>query len=142
MLKEILVIAMAGTLTLGTAFAEQTKDTVTIHAGKTAANNGQEMYATYCAPCHGVDGKGHGPAASALRLLPPDLTVLSKNNNGKFPGSHLMTVLQFGSEMPSHGSAQMPIWGPILGTMNRTNPQEKQLRMSNLSRYLETIQIK
>lgn len=30
--------------------------------------------------------------------------------------------------------------GPILGNMNRTNDQEKLLRISNLSRYLETIQ--
>ena len=34
----------------------------------------------------------------------------------------------------------MPVWGPILGNMNRTNLQDKQLRISNLSRYLESIQ--
>ncbi len=141
MLKQILVTAMAATLTMGVALAGQTPNAITIHAGKTAANNGQHMYASYCAPCHGTDGKGNGPAAGALKLPPPDLTTLSKNNHGKFPGSHVVTVLQFGSEMPAHGSAQMPVWGPILSKMNRTNPQEKQLRMSNLSRYLETIQV-
>ena len=36
----------------------------------------------------------------------------------------------------------MPVWGPILGKMNHTNPQERVLRVSNLSRYLETMQVK
>jgi hypothetical protein len=36
----------------------------------------------------------------------------------------------------------MPVWGPILGKMEMTNPQEKLLRISNLSRYLETLQVK
>ena len=32
--------------------------------------------------------------------------------------------------------------GPILGRMNLTHPTDKQIRISNLSRYLETIQVK
>jgi hypothetical protein len=36
----------------------------------------------------------------------------------------------------------MPVWGPILGGMNQSNPQEKLLRISNLTRYLETLQSK
>ena len=51
-------------------------------------------------------------------------------------------VLQNGVEIPSHGSTEMPIWGPILGKMDVGNPQERMLRISNLSRYLETIQAK
>jgi len=63
-----------------------------------------------------------------------------RSNHGKFPETHIVTVLQFGIEEPAHGSATMPVWGPILGNMNRTNLQDKQLRISNLTRYLETIQ--
>jgi hypothetical protein len=36
----------------------------------------------------------------------------------------------------------MPVWGPILAKMNVSNPQDKLLRVSNLSRYLETLQVK
>ena len=100
------------------------------------------MFTSYCAPCHGIDGKGNGPAAPALKAPASDLTVLSRNNHGKFPDTHVVSILQFGMEMRAHGSAQMPVWGPILGKMNQTNPQEKQLRISNLSRYLETLQVK
>ena len=51
-----------------------------------------------------------------------------------------MTTLAFGAEIPSHGSIEMPIWGPILGKMNMSNDQERVLRISNLSRYLDSIQ--
>jgi mono/diheme cytochrome c family protein len=96
------------------------------------------MYASYCATCHGMDGKGHGPAATAISPQPTDLTTLAKQNHGKYPDTHIVSVLQFGVE--GHGRATMPVWGPILGTMNRTNFRDKQLRISNLARYLETIQ--
>ena len=41
-------------------------------------HNGKQMYVSYCAPCHGVDGKGNGPVAAALKKQPADLAVLSK----------------------------------------------------------------
>jgi mono/diheme cytochrome c family protein len=100
------------------------------------------MFVSYCASCHGADGKGNGPAAAALKMPPTDLTLLSRNNNGKFPGAHIVAVLQYGADIPSHGSAEMPVWGPILGKMDKANHQVKQLRISNLSQYLETLQVK
>ncbi len=92
MLKQILFAALAFTLAATVATANQPKDKVTITVGKTAATNGKQMYASYCAPCHGVDGKGRGPTASALKVQPTDLTILSKNNHGKFPDAHVVTV--------------------------------------------------
>ena len=71
---------------------------------------------------------------------PTDLTELQKNNHGKFPDTHIVAILQFGAEVPAHGSSTMPVWGPILGNMNQANVQDKQLRISNLSRYLESMQ--
>ena len=46
----------------------------------TSPVSGKDMYKAYCAVCHGTDGKGGGPAASALKIPPADLTLLSKNN--------------------------------------------------------------
>jgi len=142
MVNRIIVAAFAVLVAVSATAANQPKDKVTIQVGKVSATNGKQMYTNYCAPCHGVDGRGHGPTSSALKAQPTDLTVLSKNNRGKFPDAHVVTVLQFGSELPSHGSQEMPIWGPILTNMNRQSPQDKQLRISNLSHYLETIQVK
>jgi mono/diheme cytochrome c family protein len=98
------------------------------------------MFVNYCAPCHGVDGKGNGPVAPALRQKPTDLTVLSRNNNGRFPAAHITSVLEYGATIPSHGTREMPVWGPILGTMDQEQVQEKTIRISNLTAFLRTIQ--
>src|SRR5271157_1598133 len=124
MLKRLLLTAMAATLAVSMGYADQSQKKVTIPVKKTASTSGKQMYSNYCAPCHGMDGRGQGPVAPALKTPPPDLTVLSKNNHGKFPDSHIVTVLQNGAEIPSHGTAEMPVWGPILGKMNQTNPQD------------------
>ncbi len=142
MFKRMLLIAMATTFALTIGYADQTTGKIMIPVNKTSPTNGKQMYTSYCAPCHGVDGRGHGPAAGALRAQPTDLTSLAKANHGKYPDTHVLSVVRFGSELPAHGSAEMPVWGPILGRMSQVNSQEKDLRMSNLSRYLETIQAK
>jgi mono/diheme cytochrome c family protein len=142
MLKRLLFITMAATLALTMGYADQSKGKVIIPVNKTNPTDGKQMYTSYCAPCHGADGRGHGPAASALKAQPTDLTGLAKANHGKYPDTHVVSVMRFGSELPAHGSADMPVWGPILGKMSKVNPQEKDLRTSNLSRYLETLQVK
>ena len=142
MFKRLLVTAAIATLAAGMSYASQANTKVTIPVEKTAPTNGKAMYTGYCAPCHGVDGRGNGPVASALRRQPTDLTLLSRNNHEKYPDAHIVSVLENGSDIASHGSAQMPVWGPILARMNVTNPQDRMLRVSNLSRYLETMQVK
>jgi mono/diheme cytochrome c family protein len=141
MLKHLLITALAAgfTATIGYA-ADQSIAKVTIPVEKTSPISGKQMFTSYCAPCHGVDGRGHGPASTALRSSPTDLTALSRNNRGSFPDRHIVAVLQFGAENSAHGSAQMPVWGPILGQLDRTNAQDKLLRISNLSRYIESMQ--
>ena len=142
MLQRLLLTAFAAACVAGMGYAAQTESKIVIPVKKVSATSGQGMFKSYCAPCHGVDGKGNGPAATALKPAPTDLTQLTKQNHGKFPDSHIVAVLQFGTEVPAHGSAAMPVWGPILGKMEQANSQQKQLRISNLSRYLESIQAK
>ena len=130
----------AAVLAVGVGYANQSNSKVTIPVNKTSPTSGKQMFTSYCAPCHGVDGKGHGPAAIALKAQPSDLTAFAKNNHGAFPDTHIVSILQFGAEIPSHGSHEMPVWGPILGKMNTANAQEKDLRITNLSRYIQTMQ--
>src|ERR1700683_3725370 len=56
---------------------------------KTSSTSGSEMFINYCAVCHGKSGNGDGPAASALKVPPADLTTLAKRNGGKFDSAHV-----------------------------------------------------
>ena len=80
--------------------------------------------------------------AGALRNSPTDLTGLAKANHGKYPEIHIVSVLRFGTEMRAHGSAEMPVWGSIFGKMSKLNSHENDLRTANLTRYLESLQVK
>jgi mono/diheme cytochrome c family protein len=104
----------------------------------TQASSGQQMFVAYCATCHGKDGKGAGPAASALKKAPADLTLLSQKNGGKFPESHVILTIR-SDDSPVHGSHEMPIWGPLLSSVS-SSEGEVQLRATNLAKYIETLQ--
>ena len=142
MLKYLSILAVAAAIAGGMTCAAQTNSKVVIPVKKISPVEGKQMYKNYCAPCHGIDGKGNGPVAGALKSSPTDLTLLSRNNKGQFPDTHLVSVMEFGSNLPAHGSAQMPVWGPILGKMNQMNAMDKQLRISNLSSYIKSLQVK
>lgn len=142
MVKFITFTVLAVAIAAGVAYANQTNSKVALRVDNVSASSGQKMYFNYCAPCHGVDARGHGPVAPALKMPPTDLTVLSKNNNGKFPGAFVSSVLESGAPTPSHGTAEMPVWGPILGKMDKDNSLSRTLRISNLCRYLESVQSK
>ena len=142
MLKRLLVMTMTAAVAVGIGYADQSNGKVIITVNRTTATSGKQMYVNYCAPCHGVDGRGHGSVAPALKVQPTDLTVMTRNNHGRFPDTHIVVVLENGVDAPSHGTAEMPVWGPILGKMSWGNTQDRLLRMSNLSRYLESIQVK
>ena len=140
MLKALFFASVAAALVLTMGYADQPKGKLIIPAPKTDPTNGKVMYTSYCAPCHGADGRGNGPVASALRVHPADLTGLAKANHGKYPDNHIVSVLRFGSEGRTRGAAEMPVWGTIFTSMSKVNSQERDLRTANLSRYLQSIQ--
>ena len=109
---------------------------------QTSAASGKEMYTQYCAPCHGVDAKGGGPAASAMKVPPTDLTQLAKKHDGKYPANYVASVLKFGPGLGAHGSAEMPVWGPLIQSLDKFHDTAVQQRISNLVGYIETLQTK
>jgi mono/diheme cytochrome c family protein len=104
--------------------------------------SGSKMFATYCAACHGKDAKGNGPAASALRVPPPDLTTLTQRNNGKFPEMRVYSAIRGDIDLTAHGSKDMPVWGSLFEAMSHGNQAEVQMRISNLSDYIKSVQQK
>ena len=104
------------------------------------ADQGAEMYRGYCGPCHGAKGLGDGPAAAALKTRPTDLTRLSAANKGQFPAQRVAMVLEFGVNVPAHGSTDMPTWGSTFRVMG--DETSVRQRVTALTRYLESIQAK
>jgi mono/diheme cytochrome c family protein len=112
--------------------------------------SGEPMYKQYCASCHGADAKGHGPMASRITTSPPDLTTLANRHSGKFPYDYVSSVLEFGPApsrnilpeyaYPTHGSSDMPTWGPIFQYYDKQNERVVQQRIKNLCDYLATLQ--
>jgi mono/diheme cytochrome c family protein len=100
---------------------------------------GSDLFQAYCASCHGLDARGTGPAAFALKTKVPDLTVLTRDHRGEFPGAYVRDVILGGSIFPSHGSLEMPIWGPIFHHVER-DMDWGEVRVSNLVDYLRSIQ--
>jgi mono/diheme cytochrome c family protein len=125
--------------------ATQEKETTVKHAqmAYTDPSSGSDMYAQLCAACHGPGGKGDGPAAPEFKRPPTDLTLLAKNNHGKFPATLVISTLEFGPQgsTPAHGNLKMPVWGNLFRGME-LNEATATLRKSNLTKYVESLQAK
>ena len=106
----------------------------------TSAASGKEMYESYCAVCHGTDGKSNGPAASALKTPPTNLTTLSKNNGGKYPSLKVSAAIRGDSNVTAHGTKEMPVWGSLFRDMSQGHEGEVQQRVNNLTKYIESLQ--
>ncbi len=103
---------------------------------------GQEMYMTYCAVCHGTDGKGNGPAAGALKVATPDLTALAGKNGGKYPASKVSAIIRGEEVLAAHGSKDMPMWGHLFRSISGGHEAEVHQRVVNLNKYIESLQKK
>jgi mono/diheme cytochrome c family protein len=146
-LTGLLVLSLAAVLAPTSRAQNQAQPSAEIRkvpVQPTTVVQGAQLYRNQCAACHGMGGKGNGPAAPALKTPPPDLTVLAKNNDGKFPDLKVISVLETGTDLTAHGSKEMPIWGPIFRSMGpaAAGSQVGRLREVNLTDYLKSIQEK
>jgi len=100
---------------------------------------GKDLFKSYCASCHGLDAKGHGPMAASLKISPSDLRRISIRNHDTFPMMRIEKIIA-GEESPAgHGSSEMPVWGPIFSRVT-TDVDLGRVRIDNLARYLRDIQ--
>lgn len=126
----------------------------------TAEDIGQMEFMNSCASCHGSGGKGDGQMAKFLKVAVPDLTTLSAKNNGVFPMSdvlHIVDGRRCGPilddrpcsrptpEIQAHG-APMPVWGDrfkedAIFVEEASQPELiVRGRVLSLAYYLESIQ--
>ena len=52
----------------------------------------------------------------------------------------LESVLQFGPGFPSHGSSDMPTWGPIFRYYDKRDERVVKQRIRTLSEYIASLQ--
>jgi mono/diheme cytochrome c family protein len=147
-IRKFIVLFTALIVCIGTVAAQdqtqaQPEKTIKhVPIKSTSPTSGKDMYVAYCAVCHGTDGKGGGPAASALKTVPTDLTLLSKNNGGKYPSLKVASAIRGEGGNPAHGSKEMPVWGSLFWTMSSGHEGEVQQRVANLTKYVDSLQAK
>jgi mono/diheme cytochrome c family protein len=135
-----IVCGTAGFMLL--SFGSARVDAQTVRQGtapRIQSVEGVDTYKAYCAVCHGAAAKGDGPAATALKKAPADLTTIAKRNSGKFSPNDVEAVILGRQVMASHGSRDMPIWGPVFQSLAPDN-SVMTLRVTNLVNYLKSIQ--
>lgn len=105
----------------------------------TSPNQPDHMFQAYCASCHGEHGKGNGPRASSLRSQPPDLTTIAQRTGGHFPAQHVYATIQGQPILVEVGPTDMPAWQPIFMEVDQ-NEEQVQIRIANLTKYVEAMQ--
>jgi mono/diheme cytochrome c family protein len=101
---------------------------------------GRDSFDLYCASCHGKTGKGDGPTAPALKTRPADLSSLARRSGGTFPRDRVFAIVTgTAGEVAAHGSADMPVWGPIFLGLDPWAPRVK-LRIDNIVAHVERLQ--
>jgi hypothetical protein len=68
--------------------------------------------------------------------------LLSRNSGGKFPSARVAVAIVGDTNLPAHGSAEMPVWGTIFRKMGSTGDTVSQMRIANIASYIEKLQVK
>lgn len=110
------------------------------------ADIGRALYATHCATCHGLEGRGEGPMAGVLLVPPSNLTEMQIANDGVFPLERVVKRIDGREPLVSHGSP-MPVFGDYFAgqfDVPITLPSGESIQTSepvvNLVAYLREIQ--
>ncbi len=130
--RSFTIACLAGFALAGAVSAQQT-------------DVGAQLYADYCAACHGATGMGDGDMADVVNVPSPNLTRLAANNGGVFPMLDVLHVIDGRSGTRAHGGA-MPLWGRVFSDQVGTDQGEYgsalevRGRILSLAKYLESLQ--
>jgi hypothetical protein len=137
-----ILVFVVGMFVTGLPYSRPTERPKRLQFPRNYIPSGEQMYKDYCASCHGLDGKGHGPVSTYLTKQPSNLTTLAKPRGGAFPEEYVTTVLRFGLGLPAHGTSEMPVWGPFFQQIDNYNEAAVRQRIQKLCAFLESIQEK
>lgn len=103
---------------------------MTVTAG---ADTGADLYRRYCASCHGVSGKGDGPAAGSLCPAPTDLT----RSTADVPD--LMRAIDGRRTIRAHGSGAMPVWSEVFESSAIGEPHRRRAALLRIKLIAEHV---
>jgi mono/diheme cytochrome c family protein len=141
------ISAVVASIALGVVFSSTAYAAGTIAIGKSEFRNS-------CALCHGQSGKGDAGVLDLLKKGPPDLTLLTKNNGGKFPTERVAAMIDGRELVKGHGERDMPAWGDRYAKDKvkaaeyygdfpyKDTEMFVQSRINALMEYLKSIQVK
>lgn len=112
-----------------------------------ALEDGPQLYAELCSSCHGADADGQGPAAPALAVPAPDLTLLALHNGGVFPAEQVRDTIAGNRTIAAHGQLEMPNWGHAIADVRPDFKLARrqalaEARIDALTAYLDTVQVR
>lgn len=105
--------------------------------------SGKKQFEMYCSSCHGMDAKGEGPVASALKQKPSNLRQISKRHGGKFPVATIERIIDGRDGVEAHGPREMPVWGREFSASIGGGSLGEELvggKLKVLVEYLKSIQ--
>lgn len=110
-----------------------------VRRGAETAIDGAALFRSYCASCHGANGRGDGPMSGQLRVQPPDLTQFAKRNGGVFPSARVERIVD-GRDVGVHGNRDMPVWGDVFKRTADATEQTARARVAAIVGFLASIQ--
>lgn len=131
--RAVAALTVVGAMMASAALGAQTQPD--------SAANGDYLFRTYCASCHGTSARGDGPLADAMRTRPADLTEIARRNMGVFPREQVFRIIDGRQPVRGHGGADMPVWGDVFARSSQVrNEAVITARIEALVRYLEGLQ--
>ncbi len=104
---------------------------------------GAEIYRTYCATCHGPNGRGDGPLADSMRRKPADLTEIAKRNGGEYPSEVVYRTIDGKQPIRGHGGPDMPVWGDAFArSRDGGDAATVKERIDTLVDFVRALQVK
>lgn len=133
----LLILLMAAVAVQVTVAADSPQGKIKYVSTRPITNpDGAVVYQDYCAVCHGVVGRGSGPAAKFLDTPVPDLTRIAVRD-GKFDRFHVIAHVK---HVDLAGQTPMPCWQQTM-KMPNLDRNAVEVVMVNLTNYLERLQV-
>jgi hypothetical protein len=62
--------------------------------------------------------------------------------SGTFPKDQVSQVIRGEANAETHSLQDMPVWGPVFRSLNSSQEPVVRMRVANLTRYIESLQVK